>query len=59
MHHQRYQIEDEIGVLPEVAEGGAAEVPEPKVVRGSRSSHGVDHFARELDGRRERFRISA
>jgi hypothetical protein len=57
--HKGDQVEDEIGALPENAEGGKAVVLEAHVVRGLRAAHAIDHLFTNFNGWWERFGISS
>lgn len=59
VHHQREQIEHQVGVSSEMQEGGVTLLPELVIMLRSDASHGLHHFLAELHRRWQRLRISA
>lgn len=59
VHHQRKQIENQVGALSEDDESRETEALEAAVVDRLSSTHRIDHLLADLDWRSENLRVSA
>lgn len=58
VHHQRYQVQDEVGTLAKDGERGKTEVLEACVMNRLDATHGVDHLLANFDWWREWFGVT-
>lgn len=59
IHHERHQIQNEIGALAKDGKGGEAEILEAGVMWRLRATHTIYHFFTNFDWRREGLWVSA
>lgn len=59
INHESNEVEDQVSTLAKNSECRETERFETGVVCGGRSTHAIDHFFANFNGRREGFRISS
>ncbi len=59
IHHERHQVQNQVGVLAQIRKRRVTECLEACIVRTLRSAHRIHHLLAHLDRRRERLRIAA